>query len=229
MPPVCGPGDESICAQFKKRDSASAYDIIPFLTRIATDKNEEPMVVSQAINSLSRIHYNGINDKLLQMVENWNREPPLKVKSASESLARAKDKRVIPVLMEIINLSDNLDTFVTAVYSLGLMGPVEMIAPVVNNYDRFGVLGKGACRGALRRNRELLKEIIAKKKPGPIMPSVIALGLIRDESALPYLASLLRDGAFDKKIISNTIHQIEVYTNEEKRAGNETNSSLRIY
>jgi hypothetical protein len=187
----------------------SAIEIIPFYTDIVKDKNEDPKVVAQAIDSLSRLKYDGNNDELLNIVANWKVEDPFKVRSASESLGRLKEKRAIPQLINIINSTDNMDLFVTAVYSLGLMESPEMIEPLLNNYDSFGVMGRSACRGALRKNKELLIKIIAKEKTGPMTPSVIALGKIKEKSALPYLNSLLNDNVLDKSIILTAIKQIE--------------------
>lgn len=187
----------------------SKINIIPLLTDIINDKKEDPKVVAQAINSLSRIKYDGINNELLNIVENWEVEDPFKVQSASESLGRAKVEKVIPLLINIINFTDNIDVFVTAVYSLGLMESFEIIEPSLNNYDRFNLLGRSACRGALRKNKELLIKIIAKEKSGPMIPSIIALGKIKEKSALPYLDILLNENILDKNIILNTIKQIK--------------------
>lgn len=187
----------------------SKINIIPLLTDIINDKKEDTKVVAQAINSLSRIKYDGINNELLNMVENWEVEDPFKVQSASESLGRSKVEKAIPLLINIINFTDNIDIFVTAVYSLGLMESFEIIEPSLNNYDRFNQLGRSACRGALRKNKELLIKIIAKEKSGPMIPSIIALGKIKEKSALPYLDILLNENILDKNIILNTIKQIK--------------------
>jgi hypothetical protein len=187
----------------------SAIDIIPFYTDIVKDKNEDPKVIAQVIDSLSRLKYDGINEELLDILANWKIEDPFKVRSASENLGRAKEGRAITLLIDIVNSTENMDLFVTAVYSLELMGSPEMIEPLLNNYDRFGVMGRSACRGALRKNKELLIKIITKGKTGPIIPSIIALGKIKEKSALPYLNSLLRDNALDRSIILTAIKQIE--------------------
>lgn len=195
--------------ELKKERKNSTIDIIPLLTDIVDDKQENPKVVAKAIDSLSRIKADGINDKLLNMLDNWELEDPLKIKSASESLGRLKDERAIPLFINMINFTDDMDIFVTAVYSIGLTGSPEMIEPILNNFDRFNLLGRSACRGTLRRNKSLLIDIVAKEKTGPIIPSIVALGKIKEKSALPYLNSLLKDNILDENLILNTIEQIE--------------------
>ena len=145
----------------------------------------------------------------MDIIDNWTTEDPFKVKSASESLGRQKDKRAIPILINMVNLTDNIDIFVTAVYSLGMMESPELLEPILKNYDRFGLLGRSGCRGALKRNRELLIAIISKEKSGPMIPSIIALGKIKDKSALPRLKVLLNENSIDEDIILDTIHKIE--------------------
>lgn len=198
-----------ILNELKKEKENYTIDIISLLTNIVNDKKENPKVVAQAIHSLSRLKNNSIDDKLINIIGNWEVENPFKVKSASESLGRSKEEGAIPIFINIINFTDNIDIFVTAVYSIGLMETADMIEPLLTNYDRFSTLGRSACRGALRKNRKLLMAIITKDKPGPIIPSVIALAKIKEKSALPYLNSLLNDTTLDKNSILNAIKKIE--------------------
>ena len=176
---------------------------------IVKDKDENPIVVAKAIDSLSRINHREMNDDLLTILINWESEDPLLVKSASENLGRQKSHEVISILTEIVRYSENEDIFITAVYALGLTGSQEMIEPIVTNYNRFGILGKSICRGTLKKNRQLLLDILSEERQEFMIPSVIALGIIREKAAIPYLNHLLNYDDQNKEIILEAINQIQ--------------------
>ncbi|CAN2044506.1 hypothetical protein GMMP1_130038 [Candidatus Magnetomoraceae bacterium gMMP-1] len=186
----------------------SETDFIRLLKSIIYDKAEDTRVAAQAIHSLSRLHYNNMNEYLLNILQNWHVEDQHLVQSVSENLGRAKNNDAIPILIEIINFTDNEDIFVTAVYSIGLTESFEMIQPIVDNFYRFSELGRNICRATLRQNTQLLLRVVSENKTDFLIPSIIALGKIKEQSAIPYLKKL-QDNLNYKEFVLETINQIK--------------------
>jgi len=185
--------------------------LIPFLKSIIRDNTEDPLVVAQAIHSLSRIKYRGMDNELLNIVRDNRSYSPYVIQSACENLGRSNNSDAMPLLIDIINSTDNEDIFTTAVYAIGLTKRSDIIEPLIKNYDRFGTSGESICRAALRNNKEILISIVKDEKEELIIPAIIGLGKIREKSAIPFLKQIVNNNPKYKNIAIQAIGQIEQY------------------
>lgn len=154
------------------------------------NEDESIFIRNVSASGLAEIQDMRVLPVLFKMLEERERYSPEMQRSIVGALGVLKDKEAILPLSEVLKTTPYDQVYGTTAYSLGLIGTSDIIEPLVENITRFDM---GSCKNALKRNEELLLDVIRGNVNGPVIASIKALGEINCTKAAEPLSLLLRN------------------------------------
>jgi len=154
------------------------------------DENESMPVRNVSASGLAKIQDKRAVPVLLAMLQEMDHFSAEMQRSIVGALGVLRDRRALLPLSEVLKNTPYRQVYGTTAYSLGLIGTSDIVEPLVENISRFDT---GSCKNALKRNEDLLLDIVDGKEEGPLIQTIKALGVIRSTKAIEPLAGIWRD------------------------------------
>lgn len=170
------------------------------------DENESMPVRNVSASGLAKIQDKRAVPVLLAMLQEMGSFSAEMQRSIVGALGVLKDRRALLPLSEVLKNTPYKQVYGTTAYSLGLIGTSDIVEPLVENISRFDM---GSCKNALKRNENLLLDIVDGKEEGPLIQTIKALGVIRSTKAIDPLTGIWRDSDLKaRKEIVNALCKI---------------------
>lgn len=171
-------------------DDTDRWEYGSQLLAFLQDENESMPVRNVSASGLAKIQDKRAVPVLLSMLQERGRFSAEMQRSIVGALGVLRDRRALLPLSEVLKSTPYRQVYGTTAYSLGLIATSDIVKPLVENFSRFDM---GSCKNALKRNEELLLDIVDGNEAGPLNETIKALGAIRSSKAIEPLSELWVD------------------------------------
>jgi hypothetical protein len=179
--------------------SSNYYELFEELTSSAST---HPLVFGKALSGGFRVCEHEEDDKkrdvfkkrALAVLRNYTNHDTFVVRQSMIVLAREKDASGIDETIDILYNTGDKNVFLSAAFSLALLGGDGIIKPLVENNTRFPTTH--LCARALKDNKRHIIDIVTGKvqaSDDTVRHAIIALGLIKGEKAKSAVKERIND------------------------------------
>lgn len=168
-----------------------------YLLTLSSDKNLNIKMRAQAINILGILKIQVATGTLKALLSSEMNIPEI-ARPACISLVRIDTVAALPILSDVVRITQNSDVFGTAAYSLGMIKNKESMFILETNANRFPDVS--SCANALSGMGSVITEVL-KKPDSNYIQSAIRSTLylwkeVQRERYKPLLLSILNDAEF---------------------------------